>query len=46
MAEGLCKVKCKKQGRPRKCSDSWASLNKQIYISDKTFNKWRRLVVY
>jgi len=35
MVEGLHEVRHKKQGRPpRKCSDGWASLNKQIHISD------------
>ena len=43
MAEGMSEVSHKKQGRPRKCREGWASVNKQIYISDKTFNKWRGL---
>ena len=43
MAEGMSEVSCKKQGRPRKSREGWASVNKRIYISDKTFNKWRGL---
>ena len=43
MAEGTCDVSRKKQGRPRKSSEGWSSVNKRIYISDKTFNKWRGL---
>ena len=39
MVEGLCDVSCKKQGHPRKCREGWVSVNKWIYISDKTFNK-------
>ena len=44
MAEGICEVSSlKKQGRPRKCREGWASVNKRIYLSDNTFNKWREL---
>jgi len=37
MAKELSKTGHKKQDCPRNCSEGW------IYISDKTFNKWRRL---
>jgi len=40
MAGGLCKIRlC----RPRKYSEGWEGANKQIYISNETFLKWRRL---
>ena len=45
MAERICEVSRKKQGlgRPRKSREGWASVNKRIYLSDNTFNKWREL---
>ena len=44
MAEGICEVsRLKKQGHPRKCREGWASVNKRIYLSNNTFNKWREL---
>ena len=43
MAEGMRNAIHKKQGHPRKCREGWASVNKRIHISDKTFNKWRGL---
>ena len=45
MAERICEVSRKKQGigRPRKSREGWASVNKQIYHSNNTFNKWREL---
>ena len=45
MAERICEVSRKKQGlgRPRKSREGWASVNKQIYLSDNTFNKWKEL---
>ena len=45
MAERICKLSRKKQGLgyPRKSREGWASVNKRIYLSDNTFNKWREL---
>ena len=42
MAERICKVSRKKQGlgRPRESREGWASVNKWIYLSNNTFNKW------
>ena len=42
MAERICEVS-QGLGCPRKSREGWASVNKWIYLSNNTFNKWREL---
>ena len=46
MAERICREVSRKNqglGHPRKSREGWASVNKWIYLSNNTFNKWREL---